>query len=234
MRLPKLESALLIQRYKRFLADLELSDGSRLTVHCPNTGAMTGCAVPGSQVWYSTSDNPKRKYPNTLELVDTQAGIVSVNTSRANALVAEALAQSAMDPLAAYSTIKPEAKIPDESGRFDFLLTDPGLPVAYVEVKSVTLHQDSGNGAFPDAVSSRALKHVRALARRANAGERAVLLFCAQHCGIERVTPASAIDAEYANGLQEAAELGVEILAYGCTTDLNSFAIDRQLPFSFS
>jgi len=229
MRLPKLEQGKLIRRYKRFLADIELPSGDVITAHCPNTGAMTGCADPGSAVWYSTSDNAKRKYPHTFEIVATKAGYVSVNTGRANSLVGEALAAGAVVELADASEIKAEAKIPEGDGRFDFrVVTKAG--VAYVEVKSTTLYLGDGQGAFPDAVSTRALKHLDALRRRVDAGERGVLIFCAQHCGIERVRAAHEIDANYAQALTAAAANGVEVLAYACSTDLIDMSLTHALP----
>ena len=229
MKLPALQDGVLLRRYKRFLADVEMPDGSVVTVHCPNTGAMTGCAEPGSRVWLSISDNLKRKYPHTLEIVQTGQGYVSVNTGRANHLVAEALQQGRVAGLPAPLSVKAEAKIPEGDGRFDFLVGDEGGNVS-VEVKSTTLLVGEQVGAFPDAVSSRALKHLQALARRVAAGERALLIFCAQHCGIEQVRPAAEIDAAYAEKLAEVCRLGVEVQAYGCSTDLHHMSIDRRLP----
>ena len=156
MKLPKLFTGTLVKRYKRFLADVVTASGETITVHCPNTGAMTGCIDPESRVYYSESDNLKRKYPCTLEFVETPAGLVSVNTGRANTLVGEALAHGRIQPLTEYLDIKAEAKIPDGGGRFDFLARDPAGNAAYIEVKSVTLLQAGGRGEFPDAVSARA------------------------------------------------------------------------------
>jgi sugar fermentation stimulation protein A len=233
MKLPALQSGVLVRRYKRFLADIETEAGALLTAHCPNTGAMTGCAEPGSPVWYSQSDNPKRKYPHTLEIVQSASGLVSVNTGRANALVAEALAAGVILELAGCTDIKAEAKIPEGDGRFDFRLEMPDGKTAYIEVKSATLYVGDGEGAFPDAVSTRALKHVQALLRRVQAGERGILIFCAQHCGIGSVRAAGEVDADYAAALTSARDQGVEVLAYGCQTDLCEMSIDRKLPFLF-
>lgn len=232
MNLPPLQRGTLVRRYKRFLADIETIEGEVITVHCPNTGAMTGCAEPGSPAYYSFSDNPKRKYPCTLEIIETPDGLVSVNTGRANTLVGEALAARVIGPLADFRSIKAEAKIPDGDGRFDFLLHDRHGKSAFVEVKSVTLHRHSGVGQFPDAVSERALKHVTALQRMVSIGHRGVLIFCAQHCGIEQVSPASIVDPAYALGLIEAIDKGVEVYAMGCATDLRTMEIDRQIEFS--
>ena len=229
MDLPELHEGVLRRRYKRFLADIETKAGA-LTAHCPNTGAMTGCAEPGWSVWYSLSDNPKRKYAATWEIVDTEQGHCSVNTGRANHLVKEAIEDGVIQELSG-QTIRTEAPIPDGSGRFDLLVDD-----AYVEVKSVTLRREDGVGEFPDAVSARALKHVRALEAVVAEGYRGVLIFCAQHTGINAVRPALSIDPAYAQGLTDAIGNGVEVYAYGITLDLEArparIRIDRALPFS--
>ena len=232
MRLPSLQQGILLRRYKRFLADIETLDGDTITVHCPNTGAMTGCAEPGSVAYYSTSDNPKRKYACTLELVETVNGMVSVNTTRANSLVAEALANQSIEPLKQFGQIKAEQNIPGGGGRFDFLLGNEQGQSAFVEVKSVTLCSSDKLGEFPDAVIERALKHLYALERMLSLGHRGVLVFCAQHCGIERVAPAAAIDPKYAVLLAEVMAAGVEVYALGCTTDTKDMSINRQLTFS--
>ena len=232
MILPELQKGRLLRRYKRFLADIETGEGEVITVHCPNTGAMTGCADPGSVAYFSVSDNPKRKYPYTLEFVETAVGLVSVNTGRANALVGEALAAEQIISLAGYTDIKAASKIPDGGGRFDFLARNSKQVSAFIEVKSVTLYTENGAGEFPDAVSERALKHVHALKRMVSLGHRGVLIFCAQHCGISRVSPARSIDPAYAQGLEEAIEAGVEVYAAGCVTDLKTMRIDRAIVFS--
>ena len=238
MRLPKLIDARLVRRYKRFLADVTLPDGSVITVHCPNTGAMTGCAPEGARVWLSQSDNPKRKYPHTWELVETAQGIVSVNTGRANALVSEVLhaGDAGISPFGRLDEIRSEVKIPDDRGRFDFCLQQ-GDATIWVEVKSATLllaasQAESSVGAFPDAVSTRAQKHVRELAAQVATGDRAALVFCAQHTAIEQVQLAWDIDPTYAQAVNAAADQGVEVYALGCSTDLHNFELDRQLAVS--
>jgi sugar fermentation stimulation protein A len=234
VRLPELVEVLLVRRYKRFLADIQAiagpEAGRTITVHCPNTGAMTGCADPGSRAWISTSQNPKRKYPQTLEMVQTPAGMVSVNTLRANALGREAIENGVIDRLRDVADIQAEAKIPDNGGRFDLAMTCAAQRV-FVEVKSATLYLQDGLGAFPDAVSERAVKHVVALARQVQAGHRGVLIFCSQHCAIERVRPAYEIHPDYADALATAIDAGVEVYALGCRTDLKEFIADRQIEF---
>lgn len=224
MQLPALYQGRLIRRYKRFLADIETRSGP-MTIHCPNTGAMTGCAAPGSLVWYSLSDNPKRKYPATWEFVDTGEGICSVNTTRANLLVGEALRTRTIDLFEQDQEIQAEARIPGGGGRFDFRVGE-----SYVEVKSVTLRLADGSGAFPDAVSERARKHVRALQAVVRGGHRGVLIFCVQHTGIESVRPAWEIDPDYAAELEAAISSGVEVYAFAMDTDLTTSEIVGQLP----
>lgn len=214
MELPALTEVTLHKRYKRFLADVELPDGSVITAHCPNTGAMTGCAEPMSRAWISTSDNPKRKLAYTLELVAVPEGRVCVHSAFANKVVGEALRNKVIEPLAAYEQIKPEAKLTDGS-RADFLLTADKRRI-FVEVKSVTLHQGDGLGLFPDAVSERARKHVVELADSIDANTRAALIFCVLHDGIKRVAPAKEIDPAYANALADAVTRGLEVYALGC------------------
>tara|TARA_R110002167_G_scaffold118143_8_gene294553 strand:+ start:33422 stop:34126 length:705 start_codon:yes stop_codon:yes gene_type:complete len=229
----KLRQGTLIKRYKRFLADVELDDGSVVTAHCANTGAMTGCAVPGWQVWLSHSDNPKRKLAFSWELVlTTQGQWIGINTHKANELVAEALADNRLQELLGYSRIQREVKFGQENSRIDFLLHDDELTDCYLEVKSVTLLQD-GQGYFPDAVSLRGQKHLRELSQLAREGKRAVLLFCVQHSGIHSVKVAQHIDPFYALELGRAMDCGVEIFAYDVSMSPEKIYINQGIPFIF-
>ena len=235
-----LTEGILIRRYKRFLADVRLIDDTEITVHCPNTGAMTGCSAPGSRVWISTSNNPKRKYPNTLEIIEplelvggaAATPLVGVNPGKANALVEEAINANVVESLKELAELQREVGVPDEAGRFDFGFIDASGQKGFVEVKSVTLCEGQGVGAFPDARSERALRHVQALARRADAGQRAVLFFCVQHTGVDRVRCADQIHPEYAEGVALAMAAGVEVLAYRCRVSSSELTIDTRLPFS--
>lgn len=214
---PALEPATLIQRYKRFLADITLPDGSERTIHCANTGAMTGCATPGNAVWYSTSDNPKRKYPNSWELTETAQGHrICINTARANQLAVEAIQSGTIGELQGYDQLQTEVKYGNENSRIDILLNSENKPKCYIEVKSVTLLDEklAGQGYFPDAVTTRGQKHLRELSEMAQSGHRAVLLFTVLHSGIEKVSAAHHIDAKYSQLLKTAQEQGVEILCY--------------------
>lgn len=231
---PALTTGRLIRRYKRFLADVETPEGP-LTVHCPNTGAMSGCCEPGLEVWYSVSANRARKYPHTLEVVCAPSGRVGVNTARANVLVAEALERRRLPELVGYAAVRREVGIPREDGesgrrgRFDFLLEGAGVP-CWVEVKSLTLCLDGGRGAFPDAVSERAVRHVQALAARRAQGDRAVLVYCVQHTGVAFATPADEVHPAYGEALRAAASAGVEVLAYACCIERTGMAITAPVP----
>ncbi|MFY9996477.1 MAG: DNA/RNA nuclease SfsA [Leclercia sp.] len=228
--LPPLQPATLIQRYKRFLADVVTPDGVTLTLHCPNTGAMTGCATPGDTVWYSTSLNNKRKYPHTWEITQTVGGeYICVNTLRANQLVKEAISLDLIPELRGYNTLKSEVKYGAEGSRIDFMLQAEERPECYIEVKSVTL-ADRDNGYFPDAVTLRGQKHLRELIGVAATGKRAVLLFAVLHTAIGRFSPARHIDPKYAQLLHEAQKQGVEVLVYKAELSADNMTLKVALP----
>ncbi|MDR5903660.1 DNA/RNA nuclease SfsA [Franzmannia qiaohouensis] len=222
MEYPALVPGTLLRRYKRFLADIELDDGRVVVAHCPNTGSMRAVNVPGCRVWLSPSDNPKRKLAWTWELIelpqaDDGLATASVQTGRANAIVEEALRDGVIAPLAGFETLRREATVAES--RLDFRLDAADGGATYVEVKQVTLKESDGHGYFPDAVSERGRKHLTALARLAAEGQRAVLLFCVAHEGIDAVAPAAHLDPAYAATLREVAERGVEVLAYRCAVE---------------
>lgn len=215
MHFPPLSHGILLRRYKRFLADIQLPNGEQITIHCPNTGAMTGCATAGDRVWFSTSDNPKRKYAHTWELTETQAGdFICVNTQRANPLVQEALQNQWISELADYHEILPEQKYGTENSRIDFLLKNDRLPNCFVEVKSTTLLTQNGIGMFPDAKTERGQKHLRELTQVTQQGERAAICFAVLHTGIAHFEVAKQIDPKYAELYANARENGVNVLIY--------------------
>ena len=211
---PAFEQGILLRRYKRFLADVQLNDGSEITIHCPNTGSMRNCLYPGESVWFSTSDNPKRKYAHTWEQAASDEGhIIGINTGRANALAAEAIEAGVITELNGYGILRREVKYGCENSRIDLLLENEGKPACYIEVKSCTLLEE-GQGYFPDAVTTRGQKHLRELMEMVKQGHRAVLLFVVQHTGITSVSAAKHIDPDYAELLTQAHQSGVEIIAY--------------------
>ncbi|ALZ97865.1 DNA/RNA nuclease SfsA [Leclercia adecarboxylata] len=227
---PALQPATLVQRYKRFLADVVTPEGVTLTLHCPNTGAMTGCATPGDTVWYSTSLNIKRKYPHTWEITQTAGGeYICVNTLRANQLVKEAISLDLIPELRGYNSLKTEVKYGAENSRIDFLLQAEDQPECYIEVKSVTL-ADRDNGYFPDAVTLRGQKHLRELISVAAEGKRAVLFFAVLHSAIGKFSPARHIDPKYAQLLNEAQKQGVEVLAYKAELSADNITLRSALP----
>ncbi|ABZ75330.1 sugar fermentation stimulation protein [Shewanella halifaxensis HAW-EB4] len=208
------ESGVLLQRYKRFLTDITLDNGEEVTIHCPNTGSMRNCLFVGEKVWFSVSDNPKRKYSRTWELAQTPEGhIIGINTGRANALAEEAINNGIITELQGYGSLRREVKYGSENSRIDILLEDADKANCYIEVKSCTL-LEQGLGYFPDAVTTRGQKHLRELMEMVEQGQRAVLLFVVQHSGINCVQAAAHIDPSYAALLSEAHAKGVEIIAY--------------------
>ncbi|MGI1680063.1 MAG: DNA/RNA nuclease SfsA [Cellvibrionaceae bacterium] len=233
---PPLQKATFLRRYKRFLADVVLEDGREITVHCPNTGSMKNCLVSNSPCWISDSNNPKRKYRYSWEIATTpgrkKAGI---NTSRSNALVVEAIETGVASELQGYSTLKTEVPYGREKSRIDIVLSESianKKQKCYVEVKNVTLGEKNGLGLFPDSVSTRGLKHLRELISCVKNGDRAVLFYCVQHTGIQRVTCADNIDPAYSNMLREAVSEGVEVLAYKAKLSAKEIKLVERIPFS--
>jgi sugar fermentation stimulation protein A len=225
--------ATLIRRYKRFLADVVLESGESTTVHCPNTGAMLGCQQEGAPVWLLPATNPKRKYSLSWELVEVEPRVlVGINTGRSNRLVEEALGNGVLRPLGGYQQLRREVTVEHggDRSRVDFLLTEhASRPDCYVEVKNVTAAVSRGTALFPDAVSTRASKHLAALMTLQQQGFRAALVFCVQRSDVSRVRPAGEIDPVYAQTLGRAAAAGVEIYAYGARVSPGQLGLVRRL-----
>lgn len=220
----------LLRRYKRFLADVELSDGEVVTVHCPNTGAMTGCAEPGSRVWLSHSSSKTRKLPWTWELVQTASGLACIHSALANRVVAEGLETGVLAGFEAWPVRRREVKIA-EGSRADLLLEGEGGKV-FIEVKCVTLCDSRGQGRFPDAVTTRGQRHLEALAEVRSECVRSLLVFCVFHEGVQRVSAAGDIDPLYRDALATAMQRGVEVQAWGCRISPQGVALQVPLPFS--
>ena len=226
-----LQKAILIKRYKRFLADVILADGTTTTIHVANTGAMTGCAEAGDIVWYSTSTNLKRKYPLSWEITEKPNGdMICVNTIRANQLIEEALLAKKISPLAHFQSLTREVKYGEENSKIDFLRTDSAAVNTYIEVKSVTLLFEQ-QGYFPDAITTRGQKHLRELTEMAKNGSRAVLLFTVLHSGIEKVSAAHHIDAKYSLLLKQAQDAGVEVLCYKAELSSTQIQLKQAVEF---
>ncbi|MEO0937663.1 MAG: DNA/RNA nuclease SfsA [Pseudomonadota bacterium] len=206
----ELVPATLIRRYKRFLADVVLHDGRAAVAHCPNPGAMTGLAEPGTKVWLEPNDDPRKKLKFGWRLTELDSGFVCIDTSIANRVVAEALECGAIPGLGGYDTVRAEVKY-DEGSRVDFLLSGAG-PDLWLEVKSVTLRRTGQLAEFPDTKTARGAKHLGALARRAQAGDRAAVLYLVMRTDCTEMAIASDIDPAYAAA--HAAAAGVEFLCH--------------------
>ncbi|CAM4220094.1 DNA/RNA nuclease SfsA [Pseudoalteromonas byunsanensis] len=229
-----LNKATLLKRYKRFLVDLHCENLGEFTVHCANTGRMTGCADPYFNAYYSTSNNHKRKYPHSLELTQNNQGeFICVNTNHANQVAYEGIEQGVVSELTGYQSIQREVKYGQENSRIDLMLESQDNSPCYVEVKSVTL-LESSQGYFPDAQTQRGQKHIRELITLKQEGIRAVLLFVVMHEGINNVAPAAHIDAEYARLLKRACDAGVEVLAYKAAISEHEISLSHQVPVNIS
>lgn len=207
--------ARLLRRYKRFLADCTLeATGQEITAHCANPGSMMGLAAPGTRIWLEPNDDPRKKLKFGWRLVDHENGhFTGVDTSAANRIIHAALMAGHLPDLAGYGSVRPEVRYGRDS-RIDFLLTEPGLADCYVEVKSVTLSRRPGVAEFPDSVTARGTKHLRALADVAQAGHRAILLYLVLRSDCSSVAIASDIDPAYALAHGDAATSGVETLCF--------------------
>ena len=226
---PALQFGTWLQRYKRFFVDVRTDSGETLTLHCPNTGAMTGCGTPGCRVAFQMSDNPARKLRGTLELVQIDDVWIGVHPARANKLVREAIDAGVIHELRDWHVVRAEVRVPNSLSRFDFELAGPEGK-CLVEVKSVSWVQADGTALFPDAVSTRALLHVEELTALARCAESVGLMFCVQHAGALRCSPAAVIQPEYAAALRNAREAGVVLCAYATVISSDAIALTRCLP----
>ncbi|MGD8882370.1 MAG: DNA/RNA nuclease SfsA [Desulfobacterales bacterium] len=225
---PELTRGTLLKRYKRFLADVKLETGEIVTAHCPNTGSMKGCCEPGRTVYLSMHDNPKRKYKYTWELIAMPTSMVGVNTLVPNRLVHKSIVQKLIPGLSDYKNIQPEVKISAHS-RIDLMLTAGGLERCYVEIKNCTLVNE-GIAQFPDAVTSRGLKHIIELKNLADTGHRCLMFYFIQRMDARVFRPADHIDPEYGRGLRWAVKNGIEVLAYDVRIDMQGIELNKNIP----
>jgi sugar fermentation stimulation protein A len=234
MRLPApLLRGKLIQRYKRFLADVRLDDGRLVTATCPNTGSMLGLTAPGSAVWLSESDSPTRKYRHTWELVEADLGhgptIVGINTGHPNKLVAEAIAARRIKALAGYPGLRREVKY-GRNSRIDLLLECGRKGLCYVEIKNVHLSRRHGLAEFPDSVTERGVKHLCEMSDMVRQGHRAVMVFLIQRADARRLAFARDIDSSYGAAFDAATAAGVEAVALRCKMSPEEILVDRPVP----
>jgi len=224
--------ATLLRRHKRFLAECRLDDGTEVTAHCANPGAMTGLANAGIRVWLEPNDDPKKKLDFGWRLVEHIDGnFTGVDTAVPNRMLRAAFEARAIPPLAAYSSVRTEVPYGEKS-RVDFLLSEPGLPDAYVEVKSVTLCRRPGVAEFPDTKTERGARHMLELALMAKEGYRAVVFFLVQRTDCSQVEIAGDIDPDYARAMQIAREAGVEVMAFGANISPKGVTVSTALPFN--
>lgn len=229
---PALEQAILVKRYKRFLADVHHPQLGEITVHCPNTGSMKNCWQAGWNVWLQKSDNIKRKYPYTWVLArNDQHEFIGINTHIANRLVYQALIDNTITEIEDIAEIKKEVKYGEENSRIDLLVEHQNGVKNYIEVKSVTLKEQDGFGYFPDAVTTRGQKHIRELIACVKEGHRATLFFAIQHTGIVQMKIAVQIDPEYASLIKQAIAAGVQILAYAAKINETEIMLENKVEF---
>lgn len=232
--LPRLIRGKLVKRYKRFLADIELATGEVVTAHCPNSGSMKGCALPGADAWISQSNNPKRKLKYTWELTRIDSTYIGINTLVPNRLVKASVQNDRVPELCGYSRVTAEVKT-SEHTRLDLMLEDDHKGKCFVEIKNCTL-VENGVARFPDAVTTRGQKHIEELADLAARGHRAALFFLVQRTDAHTFTPAADIDPEYAQKLMKAMTKGVEVIVRDVCFDLGAepglIDLNRSLKFS--
>ncbi len=225
--------AVLLRRYKRFLADVRLEDGREVTAHCANPGSMMGLKDEGIRIWLEPNDDPKKKLKYGWRLVEHKNGhFTGVDTSVPNRALKAALLAHEIPELADYETVRPEVKYGSNS-RIDFLLSGEGRKDLYLEVKSVTLSREEGVAEFPDSVTARGTKHLEELMAMIDEGHEAMMLYLVQRTDAERVTLAPDIDPTYAATFQRARAAGVQVLAYGCDISPTQITIGAPLPFDY-
>lgn len=227
---PELFPGKLIKRYKRFLADVELTDGREVTAHCPNSGSMKACSEPGRTVFLSYHDNPKRKLKYTWELIKMPESLVGVNTLVPNRLVSQSIKADAVKELTGFNSITSEVTT-SKGTRLDLLLSNKENERCYVEIKNCSLVEDN-IAFFPDAVTTRGLKHLVELQKLLAANCRSVIFYLVQRMDAGLFRPAAHIDDTYARELVKAKKNGVEILVYDVVIDLEKITLGKKLPYS--
>lgn len=213
---PPLVEGRLIARYKRFLFDAELEDGTVITGNCPNTGSMLGLTTPGSRIYMSVHDKPGRKYAHQFEMIEAGGTLVGVNTGMPNRIAEEAILARMIPALAPYPLLAREKRYGVNS-RIDILLSGEGLPTAYVEVKNVHFSRTPGLAEFPDTKTERGAKHLEELGDMAQAGHRAVMLYVIQRSDCTAFRICGDLDPAYAAAFERARTRGVEAYALDCT-----------------
>jgi sugar fermentation stimulation protein A len=238
MNLPSpLVRGTLLQRYKRFLADVRLDDGRTVTATCPNTGSMMGLTAAGAVVWLSLSDSPTRKYHHTWEMVEADLGkgptLVGINTGHPNRLVTEAIEARRIKQLSGYANLRREVKYGNNS-RIDILLECPKKGLCYVEVKNVHLSRKHGLAEFPDSVTQRGIKHLAEMSDMVRGGHRAMMVYVIQRADANRLSLARDIDAAYGEAFDKATAAGVEAIALRCRMSPQAIEVEKTVPIDLT
>ena len=222
--------ARLIRRYKRFLADVELPDGTQATAHCPNPGSMMGLAEAGMKIWLEPNDDPKKKLKYGWRLVDHEDGnFTGIDTSIPNRALKAALVAGEVPDLPPYDLVRPEVAY-GQNSRIDFLLSGPSGDT-YLEVKSVTLSRAAGLAEFPDSVTARGTKHLHELTQMVHEGQRAVMFYLVQRTDCAGLTLAADIDGDYAAAFEQAIAAGVEVRVMDCAISQQGVTLRHVLPY---
>ena len=226
-------SGRLVQRYKRFLADVVLDTGETVTATCPNTGSMMGLVGPGARVWLSTSDSPTRKYKHTWEMVEADLGkgphLVGINTNHPNRLVAEAIEAGTVKALGGYPELRREVKY-GKNSRIDILLECAKKGACYVEIKNVHMMRKAGFAEFPDSITERGAKHLAEMADMVRAGHRAVMVYLIQRADAKSFSLAGDVDPGYVAAFKAATAAGVEAIALRCRVSPDEIAVEKTVP----
>ncbi len=223
----KLISGLFIKRYKRFFVDVKVNN-KIVTAHCPNTGSMSGLLNKDNKVWLSKSNNPNRKLKYTLEIIADKKSKVGVNTHATNKIVYHALQNNLIDEFLNISKIKPEIKFGTNT-RFDFLVLNKKKDKIFIEVKNVTLSRKKKLAEFPDAVTSRGLKHINELVKAGKKGYKIFILYLIQRDDCKSFTIAKDIDPDYAAALTNGVKNKLKILCYDCKFSLKGIKLNNRI-----
>ena len=226
---PPLVPARLVSRYKRFLFDAILDDGTAITGSCPNTGSMRGLTTPGSRIWLSQHDSPTRKYRHMFEMVEADGTLVGINTGMPNRLAEEALRMGMVSELVGYADLKREQRY-GRNSRIDMLLLDPARPPAYIEVKNVHFTRTPRLAEFPDSVTTRGAKHLEELGDMVEAGFRAAMLYVVQRDDCDRLSICAELDPAYGRAFERARSRGVEAYAIACRVTPEGISASRPIP----
>jgi len=222
----KLISGLFLKRYKRFFVDIKINN-KIITAHCPNTGSMYGLLKKGNKVWISKSNNPNRKLKYTLEIIEDKNSKVGVNTHSTNKIVHHALQNNLIDEFNDISEIKPEIKF-GLNTRFDFLVSNEKNK-AFIEVKNVTLSREKSLAEFPDAVTTRGLKHINELLKASKKNYKIFILYLVQRDDCKSFTVAEDIDPSYATALKKAVNNKLKILCYDCKFSSKGIKLNNKI-----